>query len=52
VNGGSGSEEVEQVNTTFTLLTHIYAFFSSDYVQWLRIFYLDGDKRKVKEWER
>jgi len=49
MDGGPGSEEVEQVNTIFTLLKHVYAFSASDYIPCLRVFDLDGHKRKVKK---
>ncbi|KAK8468649.1 hypothetical protein PHAVU_006G079200 [Phaseolus vulgaris] len=49
MDGGPGSEEVEQVNAIFTLLKHVYAFSASDYVPWLRVFDLDGHKRMVKK---
>ncbi|BAT88225.1 hypothetical protein VIGAN_05167300 [Vigna angularis var. angularis] len=49
VDGGPGPEEVEQVNNIFTLLKHVYAFSASDYLPLLRVFDLDGHKRKVKK---
>ncbi|CAJ1960601.1 unnamed protein product, partial [Sphenostylis stenocarpa] len=48
-DGGPGLEEVEQVNTIFTLLSHVYDFSASDYVPWLRVLDLDGHKSKVKK---
>ncbi|KAL5170553.1 Isoleucine N-monooxygenase 1 [Glycine soja] len=48
-DGGPGLEEVEHVNTIFTLLKHVYAFSVSDYIPCLRILDLDGHKSKVKK---
>ncbi|TKY47259.1 Isoleucine N-monooxygenase 1 [Spatholobus suberectus] len=47
-DGGAGLEEVEHVDAIFTLLKHIYAFYVSDYIPFLRMFDLDGHKGKVK----
>nr|KYP44535.1 Tyrosine N-monooxygenase [Cajanus cajan] len=47
-DGGAGLEEVEHVDAIFTLLKHVYAFYVSDYIPFLRIFDLDGHKGELK----
>ncbi|KAK7290340.1 hypothetical protein RIF29_04679 [Crotalaria pallida] len=48
-NGGPGYEEVEHIDSTFTLLKYIYAFCISDYMPCLRGLDLDGHESKVKK---
>ena len=42
---GPGFEEIEHVDSLFTVVTHIYAFALSDYVPWLRFLDLEGHEK-------
>ncbi|VVB02097.1 unnamed protein product [Arabis nemorensis] len=44
---GPGFEEIEHVESLFTVLTHLYAFALSDYVPWLRFLDLEGHEKIV-----
>lgn len=44
---GPGFEEIEHVESLFTVLTHLYAFALSDYVPWLRFLDLEGHEKVV-----
>lgn len=44
---GPGLEEIEHVESMFTVLTHLYAFALSDYVSWLRYLDLEGHEKIV-----
>ncbi|KAL1193466.1 Phenylalanine N-monooxygenase [Cardamine amara subsp. amara] len=44
---GPGFEEIEHVESLFTVLTHLYAFALSDYVPWLRFLDLKGHEKVV-----
>ncbi|ESQ40441.1 hypothetical protein EUTSA_v10015246mg [Eutrema salsugineum] len=44
---GPGFEEIEHVDSLFTVLTHLYAFALSDYVPWLRFLDLEGYEKVV-----
>ncbi|XVF81977.1 hypothetical protein PTKIN_Ptkin16aG0005900 [Pterospermum kingtungense] len=44
-----GDEEVEHVESLFTVLNHLYSFILSDYVPWLRPLDLEGDEKIVSE---
>uniref|UniRef100_A0A0D3AHV7 Cytochrome P450 n=1 Tax=Brassica oleracea var. oleracea TaxID=109376 RepID=A0A0D3AHV7_BRAOL len=44
---GPGFEEIEYVDSLFTVVTHIYAFALSDYVPWLRFLDLEGHEKVV-----
>ncbi|CAA7031992.1 unnamed protein product [Microthlaspi erraticum] len=44
---GPGFEEIEHVESLFTVLIHLYAFALSDYVPWLRILDLEGHEKIV-----
>jgi len=46
---GPGSEEIEHVESLFTVLTHLYAFALSDYVPWLRFLDLEGHEKVVAD---
>ncbi|XVF82077.1 hypothetical protein PTKIN_Ptkin16aG0014900 [Pterospermum kingtungense] len=48
-DGGPGHEEVEHVESLFTVLMHINSFILSDYVPWLRPFDLEGHEKIVRE---
>ncbi|GLT55161.1 hypothetical protein SLA2020_283060 [Shorea laevis] len=48
-DGGPGFEEVEHLESLWTLLAHIYAFAVSDYIPWLRALDLDGHEKIVTE---
>ncbi|XP_010543679.1 PREDICTED: phenylalanine N-monooxygenase [Tarenaya hassleriana] len=45
---GPGFEEIEHIESLFTVLTHLYSFILSDYVPWLRTFDLDGHEKIVR----
>ncbi|KAF3495831.1 hypothetical protein DY000_02054496, partial [Brassica cretica] len=42
-----GFEEIEHVDSLFTVVTHLYAFALSDYVPWLRFLDLEGHEKVV-----
>ncbi|KAJ4911657.1 cytochrome p450 79a2 [Raphanus sativus] len=44
---GPGFEEIEHVDSLFTVVTHLYAFALSDYVPWLRFLDLEGHEKVV-----
>jgi len=46
---GPGLEEIEHVESLFTVLTHLYAFALSDYVPWLRFLDLEGHEKVVAD---
>ncbi|CAH8270122.1 unnamed protein product [Arabidopsis lyrata] len=46
---GPGFEEIEHVESLFTVLTHLYAFALSDYVPWLRFLDLEGHEKIVSD---
>ncbi|KAJ0234794.1 hypothetical protein HA466_0269340 [Hirschfeldia incana] len=46
---GPGFEEIEHVDSLFTVLTHLYAFALSDYVPWLRFLDLEGHEKVVSD---
>ncbi|XVF82076.1 hypothetical protein PTKIN_Ptkin16aG0014800 [Pterospermum kingtungense] len=48
-DGGPGHEEVEYVESLFTVLMHINSFILSDYVPWLRPFDLEGHEKIVRD---
>jgi phenylalanine N-monooxygenase len=48
-DGGPEVEEVEHVESLWSLLTHIYAFVVSDYIPCLRALDLDGHEKMVSE---
>jgi phenylalanine N-monooxygenase len=48
-DGGPGVEEVEHVESLWSLLTHIYAFAVSDYIPCLRVLDLDGHEKIVSK---
>ncbi|PPR98677.1 hypothetical protein GOBAR_AA21996 [Gossypium barbadense] len=41
-DGGPGYEEVEYIESVFTVLRHLYSFILSDYMPWLRPLDLEG----------
>ncbi|GMI90027.1 cytochrome p450 79a2 [Hibiscus trionum] len=46
-DGGPGHEEVEHVESLFTVLNHLYSFILSDYIPWLRPLDLEGHEKIV-----
>ncbi|KAE8721596.1 Tryptophan N-monooxygenase 1 [Hibiscus syriacus] len=48
-DGGPGREEVEHVESLFTVLNHLYSFALSDYIPWLRPLDLEGHEKIVSE---
>lgn len=46
---GPGFDEIEHVESLFTVLTHLYAFALSDYVPWLRFLDLEGHEKVVSD---
>ncbi|KAL9812147.1 Phenylalanine N-monooxygenase [Arabidopsis thaliana] len=46
---GPGFEEIEHVESLFTVLTHLYAFALSDYVPWLMFLDLEGHEKVVAD---
>ncbi|CAL0301354.1 unnamed protein product [Lupinus luteus] len=46
-DGGPGFEEVEHIDSIFTLLRYVFAFCVSDYMPCLRGFNFDGHEKKV-----
>ncbi|KAK6228752.1 hypothetical protein SCA6_001092, partial [Theobroma cacao] len=48
-DGGPGYEEVEHVESLFTVLQHLYSFILSDYIPWLRSFDLEGNEKTVRK---
>ncbi|KAL4333719.1 hypothetical protein GQ457_07G019700 [Hibiscus cannabinus] len=48
-DGGPGHEEVEHVESIFTVLNHLYSFILSDYIPWLRPLDLEGHEKIVSE---
>ena len=48
-DGGPGVEEEQEVESLFTVLTHLYAFSLSDYFPWLRVLDLDCHEKIVSE---
>ncbi|XP_022891728.1 isoleucine N-monooxygenase 2-like [Olea europaea var. sylvestris] len=47
-NGGPGFEEKEHVDALHSVLHHMYAFWISDYVPWLRSLDIDGHEKIIK----
>ncbi|KAG8493479.1 hypothetical protein CXB51_010866 [Gossypium anomalum] len=48
-DGGPGYEEVEYIESVFTVLRHLYSFILSDYMPWLRPLDLEGHEKIVSE---
>ncbi|XVF82214.1 hypothetical protein PTKIN_Ptkin16aG0027100 [Pterospermum kingtungense] len=48
-DGGPGHEEVEHLESLFTILMHLNSFILSDYVPWLRPLDLEGHEKIVRE---
>ncbi|XP_047953761.1 tryptophan N-monooxygenase CYP79A68-like [Salvia hispanica] len=46
-DGGPGIEEREHVDGLFTILSCLYGFAIADYVPWLEVFDLDGNKKMI-----
>ncbi|KAG6394806.1 hypothetical protein SASPL_145396 [Salvia splendens] len=46
-DGGPGIEEREHVDGLFTILSCLYGFGIADYVPWLEVFDLDGNKKMI-----
>lgn len=48
-DGGPGAEEIEHVDSLFTILGYLYSFCVSDYLPFLRGYDLDGHEKIIKK---